>query len=375
VRVVKEKDGGIVRRVVLVDGAGEPVGPPTRFLAHLMDAAYSPNTVCAYGYDLRYLFMFLDAEPLDWRDFDPPAAMRLLGFLRRLPSRRPAQRMGLAVATEDGRLLAPATVQRILAATSSFYEWAISAAEYGGDDNPMQRRPDPALARVAERHQPFVGRPSRQQPVRRTVRVRLPMRLPRPMTSAEIEALLESVTSLRDLAITLLMLDGGLRPGEVLGLHLDDVSYGRRRVTIRKRDDHPHGVRGKSRRERIVDLHLPRTLEAVSRYVLHERPTDAESPFVFLVGGNGVRRGEPLSYQALSRAFARRMHRLGLRSPDKTPHALRHTHATAMWEGGMRELALQKRLGHASAESVRIYTRVSDEAVLAEYTQALESRG
>ena len=41
----------------------------------------------------------------------------------------------------------------------------------------------------------------------------------------------------------------------------------------------------------------------------------------------------------------------------------------------MRELALQKRLGHASAESVRIYTRVSDEAVLAEYTQALESRG
>lgn len=40
----------------------------------------------------------------------------------------------------------------------------------------------------------------------------------------------------------------------------------------------------------------------------------------------------------------------------------------------MRELAPQKRLGHASPESVRIYTRVSDEAVLAEHTQALESR-
>jgi integrase/recombinase XerD len=224
VRVVKEKDGRIVRRVGLVDEAGEVSGPPTRFLGHLMDGGYSPHTVCAYGYDLCYLFKFLDSELLDWRAFDPPAAMRFLGFLRRLPSQRPAQRMGLAVATAGGRLLAPATVQRILAATSSFYEWAISAAEYDGDDNPMQCRPDLALARVPGRHQPFVGRASRQQPVRRTVRVRVPMRLPRPMTSGEIEVLLKSMTSLRDLAIILLMLDGGLRPGEVLGLHLDDVS-------------------------------------------------------------------------------------------------------------------------------------------------------
>jgi integrase len=45
-----------------------------------------------------------------------------------------------------------------------------------------------------------------------------------------------------------------------------------------------------------------------------------------------------------------------------------------MWEGGMRELALQKRLGHASPESVRIYTRVSDEQVLADYDRALRGR-
>jgi integrase len=54
-----------------------------------------------------------------------------------------------------------------------------------------------------------------------------------------------------------------------------------------------------------------------------------------------------------------------------TPHALRHTHATRMWEAGMRELTLQKRLGHASPESTRIYTRVSDAVVVAEYRQAL----
>ena len=221
--------------------------------------------------------------------------------MRRVPSQRPAQRLGLTVATEQGRLLSPATVQRVLAATSSFFDWAIAAEQYASGDNPMQRRIDHALGRVSDRHQPFVGAASRQQPVRRTVRVRLPLRLPRPMTREDIEALLASLTTLRDLAIFLLMLDGGLRPGEVLCLQLDDISYGRRRVTIRKRDDHPRGARAKARHERVVDLHEPRTLDAVSRYVLHERPIEAESPFVFLVGGAGARRCEPLSYQAVVR--------------------------------------------------------------------------
>jgi len=83
---------------------------------------------------------------------------------------------------------------------------------------------------------------------------------------------------------------------------------------------------------------------------MHERPLDATSPFVFLVGGKGTRRMEPLGYDAVVRLFARRLDKLGLRTPETTPQALRHTHATAMWEGGMRELSLQKRLGHASSE-------------------------
>jgi integrase len=217
-----------------------------------------------------------------------------------------------------------------------------------------------------------MGRASRQQPVRRTVTVKQPRRLPRPKDEAVLEGFIGSLTRLRDLAMFLLMLDGGLRPGEVLCLQLADVSYGRRRVTVCKRDDHPRGARGKSRTERVVDLHDPRTLDAVSRYVMHERPLQAPSPFVFLVGGAGARRLEPLGYDALVRLFSRRMAKLGLRTPDATPHALRHTHATAMWEGGMRELSLQKRLGHASPESTKVYTRVSDEAVLADYIRALE---
>lgn len=373
-QVVRHGEIGVVRRVTLLDDAGVEVVAVTRFLSHLTDCNYSPNTVCSYAYDLRHLARFLDEQAIGWNDFRPSTALEFLAYLRRVPSRRPAQRLGLTVATDQGRLLSAATVQRVLAATSSFFEWAIAAEQYTAGENPMQRRVDHALGRVPDRHQPFAGAASRQQPMRRTVRVRVPLRLPRPMTNADVDALLASITTMRDLAIVLLMLDGGLRPGEVLCLQLADVSYGRRRVTIRKRDDHPRGARAKARHERVVDLHEPRTLDAVNRYVLHERPLDAGSPFLFLVGGSGPRRSEPLSYQAVARGFARRLDKLGIRTPDKTPHALRHTHATAMWEGGMRELALQKRLGHASPESIRIYTRVSDEQVLADYDHALRDR-
>src|SRR5262249_57889128 len=96
----------------------------------------------------------------------------------------------------------------------------------------------------------------------------------------QVRALLGALRSTRDLALVRLMLDGGLRPGEVLSLHLEDVAYGRRRVMVRHPCDHPKGVRPKSRVERGVDLHEPATLDAVHRYVMTERPVDAPTPFV-----------------------------------------------------------------------------------------------
>lgn len=376
-RVVKEREGAIVRRVHLCGDDGQPITAVTRFLDHLAERGYSPFTLAAYAYDLQNLFVFLASVSLTWQAFRPPDALRFLTFLRRRPTQRAAQRSGLALIVDGetpGRRLSASTVNRILAGVASFYDWAIAVEAYSGAESPFPLREDPALARVVDRHQPFMGRASRQRPVRRVVAVKQPLRLPRPMASADVDALLSSLTRLRDLAIYLLMVDGGLRPGEVLSLHLQDVAYGQRRVTICKRDDHPRGARAKSRAERVVDLHEPRTLTAVSRYVLYERPREALHPFLFVVDGKGTRRLEPLSYDAVVRLFARHLERLRLRSPEKTPHALRHTHATAMWEGGMRELSLQKRLGHASPESTKIYTRISDEQVLADYTHALEAQ-
>ena len=234
---------------------------------------------------------------------------------------------------------------------------------------PSPRRGD--YAHDSDRHRPFLTGVTSQLALRSPVQLQQIHRLPRPMADEQVNALIAQLRTRRDLAIIRLMVDGGLSPGEVLGLHLADIAYGRRRVTIRVRFDHPPGVRSKSRSERVVDLHESATLEAVSGYVMTEGPQDTDSPFLFLVGGSGLRSHEALSYSALAKLFARAGDRAIIRKPWVTPHALRHTHATKMWEAGMRELTLQRRLGHASQEATRVYTRVSDPIVVAECRRAL----
>lgn len=347
-----------------------PVDAVNQFLSYLRARGSSPNTVLAYAYDLDHLWRFLHARGLTWLDLRPPHVLELLTFLREHPVRRTAHRLSLAVAGASGIHLSGASINRTLTGISAFYDWAIAAALFDGR-HPIERRPDPSWQRVSDRHRAFIGSASRYRPERRVITVRTVRRLPRPLSEEQVDALLSALRSRRDRALVLVMLQGGLRPGEALGLHLADVAYGRRRVFVRVRDDHPKGARSKSRSERVVDIWEPEALAAVSDYVMHERPGDGDSAFVFLVGGGGRRRIEPLSYWALARLFARAAERAGIREAWMTPHALRHTHATRMWEGGMRELTLQRRLGHASVESTRVYTRVSDEQVAMEYQQAL----
>src|SRR6266487_503690 len=359
----------------LINESGQPIPIVSGFLRHLRTRGYSPNTLSAYAYDLLHFMTFLSEEHLSYQEFTPARSLQFLEYLFTLPSRRQAQRLALVLCTTEqgssATRLAPTTINRIFAAVSSFYEFLIVSEQFPYQENPILKVDDPAYARVSDRHHPFMGRASRQRPVRRTVRVKTVQRVPRPMTDEQVSQLLTSLRLKRDKAMLFLLLQGGLRPGEVLNLRLEDVSYARRRVTIRYRTDHPKGVRTKSRTERVVDLHQPETLQAVSDYVMSERPQEIESPYLFLVGGAGKRRTEPLGYHALVKLFERHCERLGIREPWITPHALRHTHATKLWEGGMRELTLQKRLGHASPESTRMYTRVADPVVAAEYRRAL----
>ena len=360
----------------LLDDDNQPISIVSGFMRHLRARGCSPNTLSAYAYDLLHFMQFLQEQQLPYLEFRPPHALLFLEYVSQLPSRKAARRLGLVLSTTtvDGvptTRLSPATINRTFAAVSSFYEYLILAGHFTERENPIQKVPDPALARVPERHRPFMGYASHQKPMRRAVHVKMVRRVPRPMDDEQVRQLLESLSLKRDKAMILLMLHGGLRPGEVLTLQLGDIQYGRKRVFIRYRTDHPKRARTKSRTERVVDLLQPETLQAVSDYVMCERPCDSTSPYVFLVGGKGKRRHEPLGYHALVKLFERHCERLGIRNPWVTPHALRHTHATRMFEQGMRELTLQKRLGHASPVSTQMYTQVSDPVVVEEYRRAL----
>ncbi len=343
--------------IALVDQRGKQIPAIASFVRFLCARGCSPHTVKAYLHDLKFLFGYLSASGLTVEQFN---IAHSIDFIAHLADRRRVTggRRTSTPAVVSVRL-APATVNRVLAAVSTFYEHLLLTHALGAVRNPLN-----------------AGYPQQQatrRTGRRSMRLRRIQRIPRPLSEEQVARLLMAPKRLRDRAMLLFLLQGGLRVGELLNLHLEDIQYGRRRIVIRYRIDHPRGVRTKSRSERMVDLLEPEALAALSDYVAAERPRDAPSQHVFLVGGHGRRRCEPLGYDAFVKLFRRLRRTAGLDLSWITPHALRHTHATRLWEGGMRELALQKRLGHASLEATRVYTRVSDAGMLADYRRALSA--
>lgn len=334
---------------------GDHVSVVASFVRFLNARRCSPNTIVAYLYDLRFLYAYLSSAGITIEQFDTARSANFMAYLADRQRGTGGRRPSTPALVSDR--LSPATINRVLAAVSTFYEHLVLTRTLPIIRNPLEIGGD--QQRGARRTRP------------RSTRLRRIQRVPRPLSDEQVAKLLATPTRLRDRAMLLLLLQGGIRVGELLNLHLDDVQYGRRRIIVRYRSDHPRGVRTKSRCERFVDLLEPEALAALSDYVTVERPHDTTAQHLFLVGGRGCRRSEPLGYDAFVKLFRRLRTKAGLSENWITPHTLRHTHATRLWDGGMRELALQKRLGHASLNATRAYTLVSDAGMLADYHRAL----
>src|SRR6266480_5777448 len=158
----------------LLDDDDHPIPAVAGFLRHLRARGCSPNTLSAYAYDLLHFMTFLKKQQLTYLDFSPRHAFLFLEYLSILPSRKRAQRLSLVLSTttEEGTSatrLAEASINRTFAAVSYFYEYLILSGAFASRENPIQQVDDPALARVAERHRPFMGRASHQRPIRRSV--------------------------------------------------------------------------------------------------------------------------------------------------------------------------------------------------------------
>jgi len=164
---------------------------------------------------------------------------------------------------------------------------------------------------------------------------------------------------LRDALLLELLYGSGLRVSELAGLDLDAISL--ERAELR--------VLGKGRKERLVPLGS-QALAALSAYAsvraeLRHPKTGAQDARALLLS----RRGRRLGVRRIQ-TLVQQYGALGAGRADLHPHALRHTCATHMLEGGADLRAIQEMLGHQSLSTTQRYTHLSLDQLLGVYDRA-----
>jgi len=297
-----------------------------------------PNTWLAHAYDLKVFFSVVAKEP------DAVTTADVLGFIE---AQRAPRRGAKVVRLEDGEAgVAARTIRRRLSTLSGFYAYLMARGDTAVAANPVPQ----GLATRGRRG----GRGRRGVPL-----VRTPRTLPRILEPEEVDAFLGALRTRRDRAMVEVMVLGGLRRCEVLGLRLSDLNPGERRVFV---------AEGKGGHQRIVPV-SGRFFATVGQYLHEERPQCAtDRVFVVL---KGPRRGQPLTAAGLDQVVRGARGRCGL--DGLSCHQLRHTCLTRLREAGMALEAVQAQAGHRSIESTRVYLHLANDWLAGEYHRAAEA--
>jgi site-specific recombinase XerD len=185
--------------------------------------------------------------------------------------------------------------------------------------------------------------------------------LPRVLRPDELAALLDRIPAttpleLRDRALFELAYASGLRAEELVGLDVGSLDFDAEQVR----------VEGKGAKTRLVPVGEP-ALAALARYLERARPALAAAP------------GEPALYlsksgRRLSTSDVRRRLKVWARRAalqgGVSPHALRHSFATHLLDGGADLRAIQELLGHSSLSTTQIYTRVESARLRTAYARS-----
>ncbi len=278
----------------------------------------APSTLSSYARDLRRYCRWLDEAGADIHTVGED---QIVGFLRTMQAERRAA----------------ASVARTMVAVRSLHRYL--AAE--------EVRPDDPTAGV-------------ELP-------RVPRGLPKALSEAAVERLLEAVdgdgpAARRDRAILEMLYGTGVRISELVGLSLRDIDLDAALVR----------VLGKGSKERVVPLgrHAHRALvewlQLPGRGGLEPQRwasrDDAEAVFL-------NRRGRRLSRQGAWGVVKKHGARVGL-GARLSPHVLRHSCATHMLDHGADVRTVQELLGHASVTTTQVYTKVSQERLWQVYAEA-----
>jgi site-specific recombinase XerD len=239
-------------------------------------------------------------------------------------------------AAQSERGIAPSTIARRLAALRGLFR---TQMEIGArEDNPAELLSSP----------------------------KKPQRLPHVLKAGEVAALLESIPAttpleLRDRALFELAYACGLRAEEIVSLDLESIDFDAE--TVR--------VEGKGSKTRLVPVG-EHALAALERYLARGRPTLAADG-----AGNRAlflsKSGRRLSTSDVRRRLSGWARRAVARSPALArahPHALRHSFATHLLDGGADLRAIQELLGHATISTTQVYTRVESARLRSTYSRA-----
>lgn len=286
------------------------------YATHLAEVRrLSPATVRAYSADLRDLADAVGDADLGDVDLD-------------------ALRDWLWSATRRGD--ARSTLARRTASARGFFAWALDAGLVHAD---------PSLRLVA----PKRGRT-----------------LPKVAAAPALDAVLDAASAraaggdaiaLRDAAILEILYASALRVAELCGADVDDLDLDRRVVR----------VMGKGAKERVVPYGEP-AARALDAYLARARPAlvaRGDGTAALFLGVRGGRLGTRGAYGVVSRAVAP-----AVGAETIGPHALRHSAATHLLDGGADLRTVQEMLGHASLGTTQIYTHVSAERLAAAYRLA-----
>jgi integrase/recombinase XerC len=211
-------------------------------------------------------------------------------------------------------------------------------------------------------------------PIRNLALPKLPKRLPRFLTPAQMVDLLNApmrpleaprkagpgrpvaaTVCYRDVAILETIYSCGLRISELCGLAAEDIDWSERLVR----------VRGKGRKERLVPIGEP-ALKAIQNYwrLLEQAPAGNAPVF-----HGQTSRGGPLSPRLLQQRLKAHLANAGL-DPHLTPHKLRHSYATHLLDAGADLRSVQELLGHAHLATTQIYTHLTTERLKRAYDEA-----
>jgi integrase/recombinase XerC/integrase/recombinase XerD len=255
-----------------------------------------------------------------------------------------------------GRGLAPATVT-----VRDLRRYLASLAESGKAPSTIARKL--AVLRGLLRVQTETGARS-ENPAELLGAPKRPQRLPRVLKPEEVATLLDRIPAttpleLRDRALFELAYASGLRAEELVSLDVESFDFDAECVR----------VEGKGSKTRLVPFgeHARR---AVERYLERGRPAlEVANQPALLVSKSGRR----LSTSDVRRRLRIWSRQAASRAPaviDAHPHALRHSFATHLLEGGADLRSIQELLGHATISTTQVYTRVESRRLRAAYARA-----